>query len=323
MNVIYHPVSQTHNTGLHPEHPDRIQVLANHFQLSETTPLPAESYLSLVHSPEYIDFIRQCCLRQQPIDGDTVTSAGSWEAALGGVGLALRAAEQQDFALIRPPGHHAHASRTGGFCLFNNIAIAAQRLVREAGQRVAIIDIDGHCGDGTQTIFWESDQVLFISLHQYPAFPQTGFIHEIGAGAGRGYTINIPLPPGAADDIFLNAIDHILSILHEFNPDILGISAGFDAHWSDPLLQLQFSNQGFYEAGHRLGAEFPRRFAVLEGGYNRETLPGAVEHFLAGINGAKAPTSGSSTISGLRVWETYEAHLYGALGKLREFWTMV
>lgn len=320
MQLRYHPHSLQHDTGHHPEHIERLTVLANHFQLSPSSISDPSAYLPLVHSAAYIERIRAACAQGAAIDGDTQTSVGSWEAALAGVSLSMQAAEHGDFALVRPPGHHAHADRTGGFCLFNNIAIATQRLVEEDGKRVAIIDIDGHCGDGTASIFYESDQVLVLSVHQYPAFPATGFINELGAGKGLGNTIHVPLPPGAADDILLDALQHFLPIVEQFAPDTVGISAGFDGHWADPLLQLNYSDHGFFQTGELLRNRFPHLFAVLEGGYNREALPGAVDAFLAGINNAPHPGEPEATISGLRVWETYEANAYAALSKLRDYW---
>lgn len=319
MQLLYHPICLEHETGEHPENYRRMEALAQHFGLTDGPMIDGEPYLNLVHPPDYIASIREASLHGKAIDEDTVLSPGSFRAACHSVGLSIEAAKRGDFALVRPPGHHAHPELASGFCLFNNVAIATQYLVNE-GKKVAIIDFDGHLGDGTEVIFYDTNEVLFWSLHQYPAWPYGGMADQIGEGEGKGYTINTPLPPGSGDDIYLDALDNFLPILEKFKPDVVAISAGFDSHEYDPILSLNFSYNAYYQTGKRLRERFSHIFAVLEGGYNAELLPRCVESFLAGINGEEAPYPVGMTQSGLRAWETYEINAYAALSYLRPYW---
>lgn len=318
MNLLYDPVCLGHDTGDHPENKKRLK-LFDHLPI---TPFPnGEIYLDLVHTPAYIQKVREHSQAALNLDGDTLLSEGSYAAACHAVGATYEAAQKGDFALVRPPGHHAYATHGSGFCLFNNVAIAAQKLVLE-GKRVLIFDFDGHLGDGTSAIFYRTDKVLYWSTHQYPAFPGHGFINEIGEGSGLGFNFNVPLPPGSADDIFLHALDHFLPLAAQFNPDVVAISAGFDANQFDPLLDLRFSNNAFYRVGQRIAAQFPHVFAVMEGGYHLNELEKGVLSFLAGMNGQPMPFEEPHTVSGMRIWETYEMYLHGALGKLKPYWKM-
>ena len=257
MQLRYHSLFLTHDTGQHPENPRRLQVLADHFKLSDAPLDDGEEFLELIHPPDYIESIRQYCAQGKAIDADTVVVPASYRAATHAVGLTMAAAYAGEMALVRPPGHHAHRHKAHGFCLFNNLAIAVEHMARE-GKRVAILDFDGHLGDGTESIFYDYDNVLFWSTHQYPAFPFEGFVDHIGAGKGQGYTINVPLPPGAGDDVFLDALQLFWPILKAFGPDVIAISAGFDAYQFDPLLNLNFSLHAFYEVGRKLHEEFLR-----------------------------------------------------------------
>ncbi|NJK83593.1 MAG: histone deacetylase [Saprospiraceae bacterium] len=205
---------------------------------------------------------------------DTMTSPHSFLVASAGVGFAMRAMEEKSFAIMRPPGHHAYPDKASGFCLFNAIAVVAQSLVNE-GKKVLIFDFDGHLGDGTEAIFYNTDQVLFWSLHQYPAFPGNGYIDEIGIGKGKGYSINVPLPAGSGDDIFLKAVQEFMPIAEQFKPDVVAVSAGFDAHLYDLLLGLRVTGSTYYKIGAMLKERFEHVFALLEGGYNLEYMPKA------------------------------------------------
>jgi len=214
-------------------------------------------------------------------DADTVVSETSWTAALLAAGIAIEAAETGAFALVRPPGHHARPRTAMGFCLVNNIAVAARHMQAEHGVgRVAIVDYDVHHGNGTQEIFWEDDSVLFVSLHQWPFYPGNG-----GPTEQSETTVNVPLSAGSGDDEYLQAFDQrVAPAVEQFSPDLLLVSAGFDAHEEDPLAQMRISADGFRELSRRCAALAPRVAAVLEGGYNIATLPRLVAAALEGFS---------------------------------------
>lgn len=318
MKLLYHPAVLEHDTGLLPENRKRIEAFDN--LTPEPLILDGEPYLELVHPKTYIETVRLHCAQSKDLDQDTKVVPGSFKAATAAVGAAIMAMERGDFALIRPPGHHAFREEAHGFCLFNNVAVAAQKAVKE-GKRVLILDFDGHVGDGTMDIFYDTDQVMFWSLHQYPAYPGNGAPDEIGTGKGKGYTINVALPAGSGDDIILHAVDYMMPAALQFQPDVVAVSAGFDAHQFDPLLQLKASATFYHKIGRILAETFPGKlFAVLEGGYNVEELPKCVKNFVAGVNDEPVPFPEPPTTSGLRVWETYEMHLHMAAGLLAKHW---
>jgi len=316
MNIIYNKLFLEHDTGNHPENPKRLESLG---QLESTEILNGEDYLELVHKPAHIEKVRKASKGSSPLDIDTITSPRSYEAAIHAVGAAVMASESNDFAVVRPPGHHSYPTCASGFCLFNNIAIAVQNLVKQ-GKRVFVLDFDGHCGDGTEHIFYETDQVLFLSFHQFPAFPGKGSVDEIGLGMGAGYTINVPLPPASGDDILEKALNEFLPVAHQFDPDAVAISAGFDAHQADPLLDLRWTVNSYYEIGKRIKEELGDSFALLEGGYNLEWLPQCFYNFLDGMNEKPMKYEEYLTESMIQVHDEYELRASILKSNLSNYW---
>ncbi len=283
MRVLFNRKFLQHNIYSDAEGAYRIKSFP---ELFEEEDYNGERFLSLVHTPEYIDRIKQACHNGE-ILAEVSLAPESYEAATSAVGLSILASAQGDFAAVRPPGHHAGKERAAGFCLFNNIAIAAQKLVNE-GKRVLIVDFDGHHGDGTQSIFYDSDKVFYASTHQAFAYPFTGFAIETGINKGEGYTMNIPLISGNGDKELLDALTKVITAGQKFCPDVVGVSAGFDAYYKDRLLGLKVTQKGYYECGFRLRRAFKNVFAVLEGGYHDEILQ-CVTSFIDGVNVGSRP----------------------------------
>ena len=280
MDLIYNKIFLEHETGSHPENRKRLEAFG---KLQETKIENGEKYLGLVHPKKYIEYIKEISQTEKSSDSDLVVNKESYKVACYTVGASILASQKQDFALVRPPGHHAGFQLSQGFCLFNSIAIAVKKLISQ-DKRVFIFDFDGHFGNGTAKIFYNSKNILYVSIHQYPAFPGKGWVDEIGQGEGRGYTVNIPLPPKSGDDLFIQSLMDFLSIIKQFKPDIIAVSAGFDGHHADPLLELNYSMNSFYEIGKILSNNFENIFAVLEGGYNINYLPKCVYNFVDGVN---------------------------------------
>jgi acetoin utilization deacetylase AcuC-like enzyme len=315
MEIIYNKVFLEHDTGAHPESRKRLEALG---QLPETRVENGEHYLELFHTKEYVNRIKAACEKGLRLDGDTITSRGTYNAAVHAVGAAVMASDSKGFAIVRPPGHHAHSSRFGGFCIFNNLGIAAERLARQ-GKRVLVLDFDGHCGDGTEDFFYERSDVMYWSLHQWPAYPGTGTVDQIGNGKGKGYTINVPLPPGTGDDIYLDAMGMFMPVAEQFNPDAVAVSAGFDGHQRETLLDLKLSVDTYYEIG-RILRKFSNVFAVLEGGYNLEAFPKCVFNFLDGANGKPKQYSEEATDSRIITIEEFTEQAERLKLKLAAFW---
>lgn len=276
VTLVSHPdFGSLHPTGEHPERPERIQVLLEAFpDFEEARPADIQ-HVAACHHTYYIDDVQRACESGETtmLDADTVCTPTTYEASLLAAGAALQAVELNGFALSRPPGHHALPDRAMGFCLFNNVAIATRFAQRELGlERVAILDWDVHHGNGTQAMFLNDPTVLFISIQQWPFWPGTG-----GPGDGNESTINVPLHAGSGDPEYLQTMDETVEpAINRFAPDLLLISAGFDAGEGDLIGGMRVTPQGFGELAARAGRLCERRALILEGGYNLETLPGLV-----------------------------------------------
>ena len=320
MQLIYNSIFLEHDTGMHPENKKRLATFGN---LLETKIENGEKYLALIHTPEYIEKVKKICIDGGGnLDPDTIVSPNSYNVAIHAVGATIAASNRNGFALTRPPGHHAHANHSSGFCLFNNIAIAAKYHANQ-GKRVLIFNSDGHLGDGTVKYFYNSNQVMYWSIHQYPAFPGGGDANEIGEGKGKGYTINVPLPPESGDEIFMDSFNTFLPVAKEFNPDIVALSAGFDAHQYDLLLDLRLSANSFYKIGKILSENFSNVFATLEGGYNVEIFPKCLHNFLNGINNEEMSFIEKETDSRILTYSEYELNSSKALKYLSKYWKSI
>ncbi len=272
-----------HHRKYYEEASYRLQAFADKYEDSWAD---GAEYLSLIHPEEYHNNFKAACEKGDRI-AEVNLSPESYEAALLAVGLTVKASQTGDFAAVRPPGHHAMRNEAAGFCFFNNVAIAAQKLANE-GKKVFILDIDGHHGDGTQSIFYDNPDVFFCSIHQQWAYPGTGFPTETGIGVGVGKTLNIPILAGGKDIDLYSALNKAIAAAKDFGADVLAVSAGFDGYESDNLLELNFTIKGYYECGLRLRRAFPNMFAVLEGGYHDDVLD-CVEAFVEGVNVGARP----------------------------------
>jgi acetoin utilization deacetylase AcuC-like enzyme len=314
----------------HPERPERyaaaVAGIAAHGLTDAVewhTPTPVTtSALFGVHAEDLVETIEAYGGQDRVrLDPDTHMSGGSLHAArlaagagLDAVGLLERGEADSAFCLVRPPGHHATPTRSMGFCLFNNIAVTAHALT-EKGHRVAIVDYDAHHGNGTQDVFYERDDVLFVSLHEYPQYPGTGSLAETGAGAGLGHTLNVPMPSGATGDVYLQAFDRVIEpTIEAFAPDWLLISAGFDAHRADPLTNLGLTSADHADLTGRLRQMMPtgRVIAFLEGGYDLDALGHSTAASIGALLGEQIrPEAASSGGPGTDVVDALAARLPG------------
>ncbi len=308
----YDPLFLAHHLSGHPESRTRLErVLAELEQtglLARMTLIPPQpasrELLTAVHSADYVQALAALARRGGGhLDPDTYVGPRSYaaaELAAGGVVALVRAVvagqARNAIALVRPPGHHARRGGGMGFCLLNNVAIAAQAGLTECGlTRILIVDWDVHHGNGTQEIFYGTPQVLFFSTHQYPYYPGSGSVREIGTGAGQGTTVNVPLPAGVGDAGFQRIYADILTPLAErYRPELILVSAGFDAHWDDPLAGLRLSLAGYWQLARTIVGLADRlcdgRLVVtLEGGYNLDVLALAVADLCRALLGDAHP----------------------------------
>ena len=307
---VYDPIFLEHNRSGHVEHRERLattmQLLSEKELLGklvkvEPTPVPME-HLLVVHREHYVKRVKEVAEGGGGnLDPDTYLNGQSYSAALTAVGGLLNLVENildgkadNGFALVRPPGHHALPARGMGFCLFNNVAVAAAYALRQRGlSRVLIADFDVHHGNGTQEIFYSTDQVMYFSTHQYPFYPGTGHWSEIGAGQGEGFSVNVPLPAGVGDEGYERVFDQILfPIAERFRPELILVSAGYDAHWADPLGMMRLSSSGYGQLAEALMEMAEdhcegRLAFTLEGGYDLEALSQSIVATLQALLGTE------------------------------------
>jgi acetoin utilization deacetylase AcuC-like enzyme len=304
---LCHPSALDHQTPPgHPERPDRIRAIERILEHERFAPLHREQapmgtpqMAALAHPQAYVDAIAEVAPKEGmvAIDADTTMSPGTYEAAMRGVGAAVQGVDEvmtgkvkNAFSAMRPPGHHAERTRAMGFCFYNNAAIAARHAQKAHGaERVAIMDWDVHHGNGSQDIFWSDPSVMYASTHQMPLYPGTGAVSERG---DHGTIVNAPLSPGDGSEIFREALETVvLPRLAAFGPDLIVISAGFDAHWRDPLANLNFTEADFGWATVKLMELAEKRcqgriVSVLEGGYDLEGLSRSVAAHVTALMGA-------------------------------------
>jgi len=320
----------------HPERPERLHAARAAIaradidlqRLDLATRYATSEELARVHAEAYLTRLGQAAGQSGYFDEDTFYSAQSVAAARAGAGAALVVTDalldrRADYglALVRPPGHHARPSGAMGFCLLNNVAVAAAHARARGVERVAIVDFDVHHGNGTQEMFYDDPSVLFVSLHQSPLYPGSGAAEESGRGDGRGYTLNVPLSAGAGDAVYAAAIDRIVApVLEAYRPGLLLFSAGFDAHARDPLAQMQLTDDGFRTIVRRtLGALDPGVPVgmSLEGGYDLSGLGSSLGAALEGLG--EGPMR---EIRAERLWQAHERDLRAAAAVAAELWKL-
>lgn len=329
--LLTDPLFLEHDPGPgHPESPARLARIVAELRQQPVagtawgTARPAsDAELAAVHEPQHLASLAALTGRHALLDEDTLVSPRSWDAARLAAGAAVQAVEEvlsgraaNAFVLARPPGHHAEVDRAMGFCLVNNAAVAAEVARRAGAAKVAIVDWDVHHGNGTQHLFADRRDVLYLSVHQYPLYPGTGAPQEIGGGEGAGFTINCALPPGQGDAEYGAVFnDVVLPALDRFGPDLLLVSAGFDAHARDPLAQMNVSERGFAAMCTGVLAQVPRAVLLLEGGYDLDALAASVRACVQVMTGGRETfPSGVGTATAHAIAATRAAH--GRAGRM-------
>jgi acetoin utilization deacetylase AcuC-like enzyme len=306
--ILSHPSSLLHETGWgHPERVDRMHAIQAELERRDwlgfdrrEAPAVTNEQLLAVHTRRHIDAVRETSVRAGAFDLDTPTSQGSWEAALHAAGGAcalvealLEAGERAGVSILRPPGHHAERSQAMGFCLFNNVSVAARHALDVLGaSRVFVLDWDVHHGNGTNAIFHESREVLFASIHQSPFYPGTGPLSDVGAREGEGFSINLPVPAGAGAQVFCGLVEHVvLPAARAFDPDIVLVSAGYDAHRDDPVGGCALDTSSFGELTRQVLSLGKPVGCVLEGGYDLDALAASVAATMEALAAGGMPGS--------------------------------
>ncbi len=304
--LLYDDCFLEHGVPWHPENAERLRAVKCRLEDNglwyEMAPLafsPAErEQLAWVHEEGYLDDLEATAGKQQAFDPDTIATERTWEVARWAAGACLAAAEAlavspglQALCLVRPPGHHALPGRAMGFCFLNNAALAAEAARRSGAPRVAIYDFDAHHGNGLQEIFYARDDVLYLSIHQREIFPGTGTVDELGVDAGFGLNVNVPLPAGARGDHYLRVWEELFApLLRRFQPNLLILEAGYDAHWRDPLTDLNLRADDYYDLVTRARALAEqvcagRMQVILEGGYDYQALALCLEDTVRALLG--------------------------------------
>jgi acetoin utilization deacetylase AcuC-like enzyme len=308
--LFSHPSSLEHDTGAHPENAQRIRAIESELASRDwlgwerrAAPQAELDQLLLVHPRDHVEAVQSTCERGAAFDLDTPTSPGSWEAALHAAGAgcamvdALLGGEAPTaFCTLRPPGHHAEPGRAMGFCLFSNVAVAARHALASGLERVMVVDWDVHHGNGTNAALHGSAEALFVSLHRYPFYPGTGPLSDGGSGEGAGYSLNLPLPGGSEEEDWLSLMEHVVApVAAQFRPELVLISAGYDAHRDDPLGGCRLDTSSFGELGRwsrllgeRAGAPVG---CMLEGGYDLGALASSVAATMEALTDSAEPRS--------------------------------
>jgi acetoin utilization deacetylase AcuC-like enzyme len=307
---LRHPLSFEHDTGPHPENAERIRAIEAAMEAEGwwgldvvEAPMATRGQIERVHPPSHVESIEAVSARGGGmIDVDTVAGARSYDAARCAAGAAVHAVDRVlgdgigfAFCGLRPPGHHAERSRAMGFCLFNNVAIGIAHALEAHGiERAMVVDWDVHHGNGTQEVFYGSPQVLFACIHQSPLYPGTGGTDERGSGAGEGYTVNLPVGPGAGPDEFLSLVQTVVAPLaRSFEPQLIAVSAGFDAHRDDPLAECILDEPAYADMAasiRDLASELGAPVVVcLEGGYALAALAASASATIAAFTGSEPP----------------------------------